>query len=446
MAVSSILNSRVFKASSWVVGGFAFRQGMRLASNLILTRLLVPEYFGLMAIVLSTLYVVTMFTDVGIARSVINHDENDEVFFQTAWTLQVIQSVLVGIVTIVAAYPLASLYGEPDIFLLLVITGLAVCFKGFSSLGTVLSEKAVKPKLNIYIGIISQATSTIAMIIAAYYFRNVYAILLGAILDIFLKVGLSYLFFDKHYCQFRLDKKSAVDIFRFGKWIVVSSVLTTIVTQADAMIMGAWMPMEKLGKYAIASVFSGAIMLVLHAVSASVLHPRYRQLVSSDDGERQIKKIRLVIMLAFGLLAVFLAFTGGLIIDVLYDDRYQDSGWMLELLAVGKIGACMSATMLPLLLARGNSYIVMVCSFWAACILVACLFIFYSLYGSYGLILAYAVSPFLSHAVVLVLAKKMGYNFVAMDLILITLILTVIIVGWWVLQLGIFKVPVFLPS
>src|SRR5688572_4183028 len=45
------LRSRTIRGSAWTMGGYGAGQVLRFASNLILTRLLAPEMFGLMALV-----------------------------------------------------------------------------------------------------------------------------------------------------------------------------------------------------------------------------------------------------------------------------------------------------------------------------------------------------------------------------------------------------------
>src|SRR5262249_28966814 len=45
------LFSRAVRSSGWTIGGFGTSQAVRLAANLVLTRLLMPEMFGLMTLV-----------------------------------------------------------------------------------------------------------------------------------------------------------------------------------------------------------------------------------------------------------------------------------------------------------------------------------------------------------------------------------------------------------
>ena len=48
--VTKLLNNRIFKAGFWAIGDQGVGQITRLGSNLVMTRLLVPEMFGVMAI------------------------------------------------------------------------------------------------------------------------------------------------------------------------------------------------------------------------------------------------------------------------------------------------------------------------------------------------------------------------------------------------------------
>ncbi len=88
----SSLQKKAIGASVWVIIGYGSSQCLRLISNLILTRLLVPELFGLMALVNTFIIGLNLFSDVGIRPSIIRSERGeDPLFLNTAWTLQVIR-------------------------------------------------------------------------------------------------------------------------------------------------------------------------------------------------------------------------------------------------------------------------------------------------------------------------------------------------------------------
>ena len=63
------LKKRAVNGSIWSVTGFGAGQFLRLVSNLLLTRLLFPEAFGILALVQVVLQGIKMFSDVGISTS-----------------------------------------------------------------------------------------------------------------------------------------------------------------------------------------------------------------------------------------------------------------------------------------------------------------------------------------------------------------------------------------
>src|SRR4029077_17164862 len=69
----SSLRRRTLHGSVWTTSEYAINVVFRLGGNLILTRLLVPDMFGIMALVNTFLMGLQMFSDVGIGPSIIQN-------------------------------------------------------------------------------------------------------------------------------------------------------------------------------------------------------------------------------------------------------------------------------------------------------------------------------------------------------------------------------------
>ena len=92
----------------WTTAGFGCGQVLRLAGNLILTRLLVPELFGLMTLAQTAITGLSMFSDIGTSANVVRHPRGeDPKFLNTAWTLQVIRGFWLWLGMALLAVPLA---------------------------------------------------------------------------------------------------------------------------------------------------------------------------------------------------------------------------------------------------------------------------------------------------------------------------------------------------
>ena len=119
------LRKRVLSAGKWTVAGFAASQAIRFGSNLLFTRLLVPEMFGIMAIAMMLVAGIGMFSDVGLKQNVVQSKSGDDArFLNTAWVTQIVRGLVICLVGLVAsvcvmlanhagAFPGGSVYTEP---------------------------------------------------------------------------------------------------------------------------------------------------------------------------------------------------------------------------------------------------------------------------------------------------------------------------------------------
>lgn len=128
------LEARAARSLSLTVASFGTSQLIRLASNLILTRLLFPEAFGLMALVMVVLIGLGQFSDMGISPAIMQSRRGDDPdFLNTAWTIQIIRGVCLWLMTAALAWPMAQLYGEPALVGLLPVAGLSLLIDGFKT-------------------------------------------------------------------------------------------------------------------------------------------------------------------------------------------------------------------------------------------------------------------------------------------------------------------------
>ncbi|MEM9567949.1 MAG: oligosaccharide flippase family protein, partial [Cyanobacteria bacterium P01_E01_bin.34] len=102
------LKSTAVRGVLWTVAAFGSQQVLRFASNLILTRLLIPEFFGLMALVNSLRLGLELFSDVGIGQNIIQSPRGeDPLFLNTAWSIQIIRGILLWLACWAIAQPIA---------------------------------------------------------------------------------------------------------------------------------------------------------------------------------------------------------------------------------------------------------------------------------------------------------------------------------------------------
>ncbi len=107
--------------------------GLRVVNSMVLTRLLMPESFGLMTLVTTLIVGIGLMSDLGLAPSVIQNPRGDDpVLLNTVWTLQVLRGVGIFIVSLILAWPMSLIY-DHRLILLLPMMGVNVIVTSFYS-------------------------------------------------------------------------------------------------------------------------------------------------------------------------------------------------------------------------------------------------------------------------------------------------------------------------
>jgi len=353
------LRQRALRGSLWTVASYGVQHALRLGGNIVLARLLFPEAFGLMTLASVFVQGLNMFSDLGLAPSIIQHRRGaDPVFLNTAWTLQVIRGFALWICACLLAPLVGSLYGEPVLTQLLPVLGLTALIAGFDSTHLASANRNLLLGRLSLLELASYAFGLLVMIAWAWRSPSVWALAAGALASSLVKMALSHLVLPGARNRFAWDPEAFRAIRRFGQWILASTALTFFAGHGDRVVLGALLDMGALGILGIAAALAGIANEVLIQVGQKVLFPSYSELVR-ERPERvyaALRRARLV-MLAVGWLASLALITlGERLVEVLYDDRYADAGWMLQLLATGMLVGAINTSYRGVIVAFGQTF------------------------------------------------------------------------------------------
>ncbi len=399
------LKQRSINSGIWVLSGRITSQILRLVSNLILTRLLMPEMFGVMAIVTVFMMGISMFSDVGLQKNIVQSKRAEEkLYIDTAWTIQIIRGFIIFGIAIIVSFFLhylgqnstvltGSVYADHQLPFLLAMVSITAIISGFNSINLLILNRRLIIGRAVMIDLISQICGLIFTVLAAWYWREIWTLVLGSIISATIKMLLSHHGSLGEKNQIKWDKASVSEIINFGKWIFLSSILGFLLAQGDRILLGFWISPEMLGIYTIAFFLATAFKGILQQIISSVFYPILSEIVR--DNPSQLKhvyyRIRAKIDLLVMIIAGFMASGGEFIINFLYDDRYSEAGWMLQVLSVSIVflgyslaGVC--------LMARGDAKSNMILTLVATMFLYISVPFAYFYYGLYGAIIAIALN------------------------------------------------------
>jgi len=393
------------RAAAMHFGEYALSQSMRFGSNLVLTRLLVPEDFGMMLLVNLLLHGLGMFSDIGLGPALIHHRQGSEKrFLHTAWTIDLLRGAGLWVVASLLAWPMATFYGEPRLLAVLPVAALSLVLDGASSAYVTVLERQLRFGRLVLIDITSYFVSVVVMISGALYTATVWPLVAGLLVNAGLSTALTHVALGGPAMRLRLDPEAARQLIRFGRWLFLSSILTFTAGQLDRIILGKMLDVTELGVYAVAFMMAQIMVALTHELARSVLYPVYAR--SGELGpahlRTQVRRYRLALLAVTLPPSLLLYLAGPEIIRFLYDSRYWEAGWMLQVLAVG---AMLSSIIIPaesVLVATGNSYRHMLLQGVGAVAMTLCMALGFWLSGTPGLIVGYALAglvqyPFLAY-------------------------------------------------
>ena len=398
------LMARVFRSTSWILLGYGGSQGLRLASNLILTRLLFPEAFGLMALISLVTVGLMLFSDVGIAPSIAQSKRGDDPdFLNTAWSIQVIRGICLWVIASALAVPFATFYDAPELVTYLPIAALALLVTGFNPTRIETAHRHLMMGRLTLLDLTSQLIGLVAMVALAWWLQSVLALVIGGVVGPLAKLALTWSFLPGPANRFRWEYAAVKELVTFGKWIFLSTAFWFFASQGDRAVLGKYLSLESLGIYNIAFFLASFAMQLGTAVTGRVMIPVYRD---ARHEVRKIAKLRAGISGVILTLLLLMAFAGPAVVGLLYDPRYGLAGGIVTLLAVAQIPQVIGMSYDQAALAAGDSRRFFVVSASRAVFQITCLIAGVSLFGLIGAIVGIGVAHLLTHPVMIWLARK----------------------------------------
>jgi O-antigen/teichoic acid export membrane protein len=443
------LRERALRAGVWTLGAHGFDLVVKLISNLVMTRLLFPEAFGMVAAATALTVGLGLISDFGVRAVIIQSSlgEQDD-FLRSAWVFQlwrgfvlwIILAVLCALISTPAIhglFPVDSVFADRSFPLITAAMGFAFVLSGAESTAAPLNLRRLNLKPIVLLDVSGRILPLPIMIIWASIVPSVWALVGGGLAGSILRLILSHAMVPGPRMALRWDKDHIHKIVHFGKWIAVSSMASFVSQQSDIILFGLLLPSSELGVYAIAKLLVNTAEGLLERLVASLALPILGEVIRKDRRNLRDRyyRFRLPIDLVAGLLAGVLLVTGNLIVAILYDPRYSQAGSVLQMLALG-LAIYPFHLIRSAFTATGDTRIVAGVSIVQAASLIVCMVIGSAVFGTAGAIAGVAIHRLVPSAVIMFLARRRNWISVWHELRTIPIFIAGIIIGEGMLMLS----------
>jgi len=354
------LTARVVRGVGWVFAGKVVGRGMQLVKLVVLARLLSPEDFGLFGIVMLAIGALGTFTKTGFNTALIQRKDNTEAYLDTAWTVQVIRGLVLAAILFSAASVVGWFFDEPRAVPLLRVMCVSVVLGGFINIGIIYFQKELEFHKQFVYDLVPSVLSLVVGVFLAYRLRSVWALIWAGMAAAGTRCALSYVI-HPYRPRARVDGSQAVELFRFGRWLLGSSVVVFLATNVDHAFLGKVLGATALGLYQVAYRLSNAAATEITHLTNTVMMPAYAKVQGDQQrlGRGFLHVFELVLSLALPLTAFIVLAAPHIVLGIL-GQKWQAAIDPLRILAVAGLLRAIAATGGPVFIGSGDPHM----DFW----------------------------------------------------------------------------------
>jgi O-antigen/teichoic acid export membrane protein len=354
------LEGKAITGTIWTVGFYGISQALRMVNSVVLTRMLLPQYFGLMALVSTLLLGIRLLSDIGLLPGVINSPRGDEpVFLNTAWTIGIVRGIVLWFVVMLLSFPAVYFYRDARLYSLMPALGFCLVLDGFVSSNMMTAVRHIGVRRLTTIDFFQQIFTILVTVAWAWFWPSVWALVAGTLVSSAFKLVVSHIpaILPGIRNSFAWEKEAVHSLVRFGKWILIGTAFYGIASQADRLLLGRLVTFTELGVYSVAFTFADIPRQIIQQFSYRVGLPFISKMthLPLEEFHAQCLKYRFYVLCGGACILSAVINAGGPVILHIYDKRWADAGWIVPILALGLWHTLLYSTSGDILIALGNS-------------------------------------------------------------------------------------------
>ena len=202
-------------------------QSIQLVISIVLARLLSPNDFGLIALVMIIIAIADVFVQSGLGTALIQKKDIDDDDFSSVFWASLLIATIIYLVIFFTAPCIANFYGKPDLIAVIRVLTLSLFLGAFGSVQNAYIARNMLFKKLFYRGMVAMLPSGILGIALAYQGFGVWALVFQQLANAFLSVATLWFAIPwKPHLKFSFAKLSV--LFSFGWKLLVSSLINNV--------------------------------------------------------------------------------------------------------------------------------------------------------------------------------------------------------------------------
>jgi len=358
------LKRKIFSGLFWKFGERILAQGVSFVVSIVLSRILMPSDYGIVAIVWIFISIANVFVTSGFSTALVQKKDANEVDFSTNFYCSVGMSFAVYAMMFFLAPLIANFYKIPELNLIIRIFSLRVPLSAFSAIQHAYVERHMLFKRYFFSTLFGTLLSGVVGILMAYKGFGVWALVTQYFTNTIVDI-LVLLITVPWRPRWLFSMTSAKGMISYGSKILLADLSGTFFDQLRSLIIGKIYTSSDLAYYNKGNQLPNLITTNVTASVMTVLFPAISNI--NDDGERvrtltkkSTETMGYIIMpLLFGLACVSKP-----LVNILYTSKWEDAIPFIQLLSISSAIGLIGSISLQTIKAVGRSDIVLKLEFY----------------------------------------------------------------------------------
>lgn len=330
-------------------------QFINFGVQIILARLLLPEMFGLIAMIQIFIAVGQTLMDSGMTSSLIRTQNPDQDDYSTVFYTNIFMSILIYILIFIFAPLVATFYKQPVLSDLLRIYSLSFVIKSFVGVQTTRLTKDMNFKLQMYMQIPSTIVGGIVGILLAINGFGVWSLVWLNLVQSFVFM-IQHWFFTKWRPSFSFDKEKLRTHFKFGIRLTASSLLDTLYNNSYTIVIGKAFSPSLVGFYNQADNLRLFPVNQISTALGKVTYPLFSMIQEDDLRLKSVyKKLMQVVLLFVIPIMLILIGTAHPLFRFVLGEKWLPSVPIFQILCLASIIRPVSTYNLNILKVKGRT-------------------------------------------------------------------------------------------
>lgn len=284
---NEVNKSKILSSLFWKFMERGGTQGIQFIVQIVLARLLLPEEYGLIALVTVFIALANVFVQSGFNTALIQKKNADKVDFSSVFYLSLAVAGLLYVVLFFSSPLIASFYREPQLIPVLRVLSITLFFGAFNSIQNAYVAKNMMFKKLFFSSLGAMVVSGTAGIISAYAGLGVWALVAQQLTNQFMITVILW-FTVKWRPSLLFSFARVKGLFSYGSKLLASSLIDTLHTNLQSLIIGRIYSSAMLGFYNRGKQFPELIVGNINGSIQSVMLPT---LASHQDNRGRVKEL-----------------------------------------------------------------------------------------------------------------------------------------------------------